>query len=196
MFLNIKSQLKELSIVSGLIIYSFLINWFSGNIGVLPIDSFGFFDTGYSILHGKLPIRDFWIFTGLIVDYMEAFFFLIFGNSWNSHLAHASFMNIIATVSLYIFFRGLNLKLIPSTLYSISFATLCYPVTGTPFAYIHSYIFSLLSIITLIFAIKYKKNSLVFISIYLCFFVFIYAYPFFIYSLDTFFYCHLLFFKV
>ena len=82
-------------------------------------------------------------------------------------------MNIIATVSLYIFFRGLNLKLIPSTLYSISFATLCYPVTGTPFAYIQSYIFSLLSIITLIFAIKYKKKLLWFFLPFLCFFSFL-----------------------
>ncbi len=173
MFLNNKSQLKEFPILLGLTIYSFIINWFSGNIGVLPIDSFGFLDTGYSILHGKLPIRDFWIFTGLTVDYMEAFFFLIFGNNWNSHLAHASFMNIIATISFYIFFRSLDLKLIPSTLYSLSFATLCYPVTGTPFAYIHSYIFSWLSIIILILAIKHKKNFFWFLLPFLCFFSFL-----------------------
>ena len=60
-----------------LAVYAFFINWLSGNVGVMPIDTFGFFDTGYSILKNKLPIRDFWIFTGLVVDYIQAFFFLV-----------------------------------------------------------------------------------------------------------------------
>ena len=84
MFLK-KTTTKELPIIAAISIYAFYINWLSGNIGVLPIDSFGFLDTGHSILKGKLPIRDFWIFTGLLVDYMEAFFLTVFGNSWNSH---------------------------------------------------------------------------------------------------------------
>ena len=58
-----------------LAIYSFIINWFSGNIGVMPMDTFAFFDTGFSILKDKLPIRDFWIFTGLTVDYIQSLFF-------------------------------------------------------------------------------------------------------------------------
>ena len=87
MFLK-KTTLKELPIIAGISIYAFYINWLSGNIGVLPIDSFGFLDTGHSILKGKLPIRDFWIFTGLLVDYMEAFFLTVFGNSWNLSLIH------------------------------------------------------------------------------------------------------------
>ena len=41
-----------------LVFFSFFINWYSANIGVLPIDTFGFFDTGYGILKGQLPIRD------------------------------------------------------------------------------------------------------------------------------------------
>ena len=56
----------------------FFVNWISGNIGIFPIDTFGFFDTGHSILHGKLPIRDFWIFTGLLsITWRIIFFFHI-----------------------------------------------------------------------------------------------------------------------
>ena len=61
-------KIKEFLTLAGISIYAFYINWISGNTGILPIDSFGFLDTGNSILHGKLPIRDFWIFTGLVVD--------------------------------------------------------------------------------------------------------------------------------
>ena len=82
-------------------IYAFFINWISANVGAMPIDTFGFLDTGYSILKNKLPIRDFWIFTGITVDYLEALFLLIFGNYWSSHVTHASIINIIASLSFY-----------------------------------------------------------------------------------------------
>ena len=109
MFLK-KNTTKEVLIIIGISIYAFYVNWISGNIGVIPIDSFGFLDTGHSILNGKLPIRDFWIFTGLVVDYMEAGFIYIFGNNWNSHLIHSSFMNILATYIFYIFFKEFELE--------------------------------------------------------------------------------------
>ena len=169
----ILKNLKELPILLGISIYAYLINWYSGNIGIMPIDSFGFLDTGYSILNGHLPIRDFWIFTGLLVDYMEAAFLFLFGNNWNSHLAHSSFMNILGTAGLFYFLRVLNLNLIFITFYSLCFATLCYPVSGTPFAYIHAYIFSLLAIFNLICAINKQSNFLWFILPFLCFFAFL-----------------------
>ena len=143
-----------------LIIYAFLINWVSANIGVLPIDTFAFFDSGFNILNNKLPLRDFWIFTGLLVDYLQALFFLVFGSSWNSYVLHACFINIIASLSFYFFLIRLNLERLYSFIYAISFATLCYPLSGTPFAYLHSYIFSLVSIFIFSIAIHEKKNSL------------------------------------
>ena len=173
MFLKKEKLLKELLILVTILTYAYLVNWFSGNIGVMPIDTFGFLDSGYSILQGHLPIRDFWIFTGLLVDYMEAIFLFIFGNNWNSHLAHSSFMNIIATTGVYLFLKELNLKSNLIFFYTICFATLCYPVTGTPFAYVHAYIFSLLAIFNFIIAIKKKNNILWFIFPFICFFAFL-----------------------
>ncbi len=143
-----------------LIIYAFVINWVSANIGILPIDTFAFFDSGFNILNNKLPLRDFWIFTGLLVDYLQALFFLIFGSTWNSYVLHASFINILASLSFYFFLIRLNLEKLYSFIYAISFATLCYPLSGTPFAYLHSYIFSLISIFIFSIAIHERKNSL------------------------------------
>ena len=173
MILDRNSKFKELPAILGIVIYAYYINWISGNVGVMPIDSFGFLDTGHSILKGKLPIRDFWIFTGLLVDYMESFFLLIFGNNWKSHVAHASFMNIIASLSVYFFLNQLKINKKFSFIYTVSFATLCYPVSGTPFAYIHSYIFSLLAIFILILGMQNKKNSFWFILPIICFCAFI-----------------------
>ena len=130
MFLK-KNTIRETTILIAISIYAFYINWLSGNIGVLPIDSFGFFDSGHSILNGKLPIRDFWIFTGLLVDYMEAVFLLMFGNNWNSHLYHSSFMNTLAVITFYYFLKHFNLPKKFLVFYCISFATLCAQVPPT-----------------------------------------------------------------
>ena len=173
MFLKKKNFITEALILSGISLYAYVLNWYSGNIGVMPIDSFGFFDTGYSITQGHLPIRDFWIFTGLVVDYMGAIFISFFGNNWNSYIAHSSFMNIVATIGLYFFLKQYNLKIFHRIFYCLSFATLCYPVTGTPFAYLHAYIFSLLSIFCLIVAIKKKNKVLWFIFPFLCLLAFL-----------------------
>ena len=168
MFLKKNRLYKEVPILLGISTYAYLVNWYSGNMGVIPIDSFGFLDTGYSIIQGHLPIRDFWIFTGLVVDYMEAAFLYLFGNNWNSHLAHSSFMNIVATTSLYLFLKEYNLNLSHIVFYCLSFATLCYPLSGTPFAYIHAYIFSLIAIFNLLIAIKKKSKFLWFLFPYAC----------------------------
>ncbi len=167
MFLK-KNTITELSILTGISIYAFYVNWLSGNNGIIPIDSFGFLDTGHSILNGKLPIRDFWIFTGLLVDYMGAFFIAVFGNKWSSYLIHSSFMNIFATIIFYLFLRNFDISKKFITLYCLSFATLCYPVSGTPFAYLHSYIFSLISLMILIIAIKNKNKFIWFILPIVC----------------------------
>jgi hypothetical protein len=173
MFLKKEKLIIEVLILIFIAIYSYLINWHSGNIGIIPIDSFGFLDTGYSIIKGHLPIRDFWIFTGLLVDYMEAAFLYLFGNNWNSHLAHSSFMNIVATAGLYFFLREYGLKLSYIFFYCLSFATLCYPLSGTPFAYMHAFIFSLLAIFNLLIAIKKKNNFLWFLFPFVCLFAFL-----------------------
>ncbi len=173
MFLKKEKLIVEIPILIVIVIYAYLINWHSGNNGVMPIDSFGFLDTGYSILNGHLPIKDFWIFTGLLVDYMEAAFLYLFGNNWNSHLAHSSFMNIVGTISLYFFLKEYKLNISYICFYCLSFATLCYPLSGTPFAYLHAYIFSLLAIFNFLIAIKKKSNFLWFLFPYVCFFAFL-----------------------
>ena len=75
-----KEKLKILLLLFILSTYAYLVNWYSANIGVLPIDTFGFMDSSNSVIKGHLPIRDFWIFTGLLLDYMYFYFILKFQN--------------------------------------------------------------------------------------------------------------------
>ena len=131
---------------TALTIFSISINFYYGNIGVFPIDTFAFFDTGYSILLNKHPFKDIWVTTGPFVDYSQAFFFKLFGLSWFSYLLHSSFFNFLLTITIFFTLNKLGLNSIYSFLYSISVAVLCYPIAGTPFAYQHSFILSLISL--------------------------------------------------
>ncbi len=141
-----------------LFILSTSINIYYGNLGVFPIDTFAFFDTAYSILLNKHPFKDIWITTGPFVDYAQAFFFKIFGLSWFSYLIHASFFNFLITITIFFTLKKLGLDTIYSFLYSLSVAILCYPVAGTPFAYQHSFILSVISLMLLFISIKGKSN--------------------------------------
>ena len=51
---------------------------YTGNRGVFPIDSFSHFDTGYRILNGEHPFKDYWIVSGPFVDYLQGLIFYIF----------------------------------------------------------------------------------------------------------------------
>ena len=89
---------------------SFLLNKNYANIGVFPIDTFYHFDTGFRVLNGEYPIKDFWVVSGIFVDYLEAFFFYLLGVSWKTHVFHSSFINGIMATVTYFVLRSFKLK--------------------------------------------------------------------------------------
>jgi len=135
-------------------LFSFIINKNYANLGVFPIDTFFHFDSAFRVLNGEYPIKDFWVVSGIFVDYLQAFFFYIFGVSWKAYTLHSSFINGILAIVTYFVLRNLQLKKIYSFLYSLFFAVLAYPVSATPFVDQHSSLLSLLAIYCFILAIN------------------------------------------
>ena len=128
-----------------IIFFSFFVNFYYASLGSSPMDSFAFFDTGYNILLGRHPFKDVWITTGPFVDYLQAFFFQIIGSNWNSYIIHSSILNTIVSITLFLFLINSKMNSYLALFFSSCFALLCYPVSGTPFAYLHSYVISLIS---------------------------------------------------
>lgn len=76
--MNIKSLIRNkffLFFCFFIFFFSFFFNKKYANMGVFPIDTFYHFDSALGILNGKIPIRDYWIVSGLAVDYLQSFFF-------------------------------------------------------------------------------------------------------------------------
>ena len=141
-----------------LFFFSIIINQYYGNRGAFPMDSFFHFDAAYRILNGEHPFKDFWVVSGPIVDYIQATFFYIFGVNWQSHVLHASLFNALLTISTFLVLKNFKLKGIYCFIYSLFFAVLAYPSSGTPFADHHSAFFSLLGIYSLLMAIDSQRK--------------------------------------
>lgn len=154
LFINIKVKI----LILFLTFFSLLINQYYGNRGVFPVDSFAHFDTGFRILLGEYPFKDYWIVSGAFIDYFQAILFYFFGVNWQSYVFHASLLNAILTICTFSILKNFNLNIYYSFFYSLFFSVLAYPSSGTPFVDHHSAFFSLLSIYSLILGIKYEKK--------------------------------------
>jgi len=141
-------------IIFFLALIAFLINYYYGFIGMMPMDNTVLFNGGYRVLKGYIPFNDYWLVTGPLLDYLNAFFFKIFGISWKSFIIHSSLINSILALSSYYFFKKINLSSNFSFIYSLLISVLFYPVVGTPFVDHHSTFFLILSFYGLILAIK------------------------------------------
>ena len=155
---NIKNLFQENYLALLLFLAALLVNQYSGNRGVFPIDSFSHFDSGFRILKGDHPFKDYWVVSGPIIDYLQSIFFFLFGINWQSYVFHASFINGILTLLTFYLFLNLQLDKHLSFFYSLCFAILSYPSSGTPFVDHHSAFFSLASIYYLIRALNENKT--------------------------------------
>jgi hypothetical protein len=151
---NIKKILNVHTFIIFIIFYfSFFINKHFGNIGVFPIDTFLHYDSGYRILNNQYPTRDFWVTSGIFIDFLEAGFFKLLGVSWSTHIFHSSFINGIISVASYFVLINLRLEKYYSLIYSLCFSVLAYTVSGTPFVDHHAAFFLLLATYSFILAI-------------------------------------------
>ena len=92
---------REIILKTFLFLFALLINQYYGNRGLFPHDSASHFDTGYRVLFGDYPIKDYWIISGFIIDYMQSLIFYLFGVNWQTYVLHASLFNGILTISLF-----------------------------------------------------------------------------------------------
>ena len=144
-------------------LFGVLICHYTGNRGIFPIDSFSHYDSGYRILNGEHPFRDYWIVSGFFIDYVQSVIFYLLGTNWQVYLLNASILNGLAALLVYKLFNKLGLDLKLSFFYAICFSILAYPSSGTPFVDHHSALLSLVAVIFLILA--FEKNKILYWSL-------------------------------
>ena len=151
--------------VSIIFLFSFSINFYYAKLGSFPVDTFFHYDAAYSILNNEYPVKDYWIVSGFIVDILQYFFFKTLGVNWFAYTFHSSIFNFFISLFSYYFFVSLGLNKFNSLIYTLSFSTLAYTISGTPFVEQHAVFFLLISTYLIIFALYLnKKNYLVLVQ--------------------------------
>ena len=70
---------KEIIYILILSFFSIFFNQYYGNLGINPLDSFFSFNSGYDILNGYYPFKDYWTITGVFIAFIQSILFKIFG---------------------------------------------------------------------------------------------------------------------
>ena len=81
-------QLNEKILVLIILVFSLIINQYYANRGVFPIESFAHFDIAFRIINGDIPFQDYWLVSGLLIDYVQAVFFKAFGQNFQVYIFH------------------------------------------------------------------------------------------------------------
>ncbi|MFN2127949.1 MAG: ArnT family glycosyltransferase [Anaerolineales bacterium] len=81
-----------------LVVFAFLFCLYSGRRGIHPLDQPIVFDGAFRILTGQILYGDFQAPVGPVTFLLQAFFFQIFGISWNTMIATAAVCNVIAAI--------------------------------------------------------------------------------------------------
>ena len=150
----VSEKKKKTFYIIVLLIFSILFNQYYGYKGIYPIDSFFPFNSGYDILNGFFPFKDYWTRTSPFIDLIQALFFKILGVSWFSYVLHASIFNFIFTISTFYTLNKFKLDTHYCFFYSLLVAILAYPSAGTPYGDHQSSYLSIIAIFCFILALK------------------------------------------
>ena len=163
--------MKILEILSILTVltFSFFISFYFGHQGLMPLDDLQNFNSGYRTLTGDFPFRDYYSITGPILDIWQGNIYKLFGISWQSLLLHASIMNCIYSLSIFIFLKKLKFTNLNCFFYSLSAGLLMYPTSGNPTVEHNSLILSSLATLLFLIALIENKKNYIFISIFIFF---------------------------
>lgn len=153
-------------------IFSFFINYYYSSLGVLSQDTFAYYDTGYRVLNGDVPFKDYWTVSGPLIDYLQAIFFYFLGVNWNAYVLNGSLLNAFISILFYQLLKSYKLNDLINFFYSICFSILANPSMGVPFPDHYSVFLSLSGIFFFLIAIQNQKYHLWFITPILFFFSF------------------------
>ena len=97
--------------ISAIILAAFFVNYHYGHQGLMPLDDLQNFNSGFRVLNGDFPFRDYYSITGPILDIWQSNLYDLFGVSWKSFILHASILNCVYAISIFIFLNSVRMSL-------------------------------------------------------------------------------------
>jgi hypothetical protein len=85
---------------AAILIFAFVLTWYSGHRGIFLFDQSAAFDGAWRILQGQVPYRDFYMAFPPIMFWIQAAFFKFAGLNFSSMVLAAAVVNVLATLSV------------------------------------------------------------------------------------------------
>ena len=109
-----------------------------------------------------------------MIEFLQSIFFKTFGVNWTAYILHSTVINVVVSISCYFFFLSLKIPLRNSLVYALSFSTLAYSVSGTPFVDHHAVFLLLISSFLMIKFFDQTNNKIyLFLILFLSFLSFL-----------------------
>lgn len=143
-------------------IAGFIMPYFTGFLGLMPLDQSILFEAGGRISRDEIPFHDFSLPYGLVPALVQALFFKALGINWFAYITQAAVFNGLFAL---VVFNCLKFFLPQSSSTKLIFVSLLaawayYPMTGTPFMENHSLFFSLTAWLACFVALEKRKYVL------------------------------------
>ena len=157
MYLN-KKYIIDIASVFFVAVFSFSINQYYGYMGIVPLDDFLNFNSGFRNLKGDIPFKDYYSITGPFLSVLQSFYFKIFGVNWFAFVLNASILNCILSLSLFFLFKKFNISNNLNVIFCSCIAILSYPNNGVPGVDHHTWIICVIGYL-IFYTGLFKKNN-------------------------------------
>jgi hypothetical protein len=126
-------RIVGLAVGAGILILAYRLTTVAGARGFYPFDQSIVFDGSYRVLTGQVPYRDFIAPFGPVTFWLHAFFFRLFGTTYQAYIVGAGVVNAVAAAIAMLTVRTLfpRLRLLP-VVAGVLTAVWFYPPFGTP----------------------------------------------------------------
>src|SRR5260370_1712675 len=85
---------------AGLLVFAFVLTWYSGHRGLFLLDHSIAFDGAWRILQGQVPYRDFYMAFPPLMFWIQAVFLRVAGLTFSSMVLSAAVVNLLARPSI------------------------------------------------------------------------------------------------
>jgi hypothetical protein len=124
-----------------LFLVGLVVNLYYGRIGFMPLDQGIVFDGAWRLMNGQVPFKDFAAPNALVPSLMQVPLFRALGVTWFAFVLHASIVNGLFCVLVYLLLRTCGAIDVEAALYAALSAFFFYPPNGTPFMDQHAFFF-------------------------------------------------------
>ena len=137
---RVRQRVQHVVLVSAIAVVSAAFTFWTGSVGIMPLDQSIIFDGGWRVLSGQVPWVDFHTPSGTVPILLQAAWFKLMDVSWTSYVMHAAVTNVLYAIFVYALLHNLFHWKILAFYFATLSAFFMYPPIGTPYMDQHAMI--------------------------------------------------------